>query len=109
MGEFDESLISVFNIIFESILFIFESVLIHFISFLKIFYFNCKLFYFRNKYSKDLVLEQKKGELELIRAKNMKILYKNILCKEIEDLVPEYCIGAPCPFAAFASSTSCLF
>jgi len=53
-------------------------------------------------------LEQKKGELELIRAKNMKISYKNILCKELEYLVPEYSIGAP-PFAAFASLTSCLF
>jgi len=40
-------------------------------------------------------LEQKKGELELIRAKNMKISHKNILCKELEDLVPEYSIGAP--------------
>jgi len=40
-------------------------------------------------------LEQKKEELELIRAKNMKISYKNILCKEIEDLVPKYSIGAP--------------
>jgi len=40
-------------------------------------------------------LEQKKGELELIHAKNMKILYKNILCKEIEDLVSKYSIGAP--------------
>jgi len=40
-------------------------------------------------------LEQKKGELKLIRAKNMKILYKNILCKEIEDLVPKYSIDAP--------------
>jgi len=35
-------------------------------------------------------LEQKKGELELIRAKNMKISYKNILCKEFEDLVQKY-------------------
>jgi len=40
-------------------------------------------------------LEQKKGELKLIRAKNTKISYKNILCKEIEDLVPKYSIGAP--------------
>jgi len=40
-------------------------------------------------------LEQKKGELELIHAKNIKILYKNILCKEIEDLVPKYSIGVP--------------
>jgi len=40
-------------------------------------------------------LEQKKGKLELIRAKNMKISYKNILCKELEDLVPEYSIGMP--------------
>jgi len=35
-------------------------------------------------------LEEKKGELELIRAKNMKISRKNILRKELEDLVPEY-------------------
>jgi hypothetical protein len=35
-------------------------------------------------------LEQKKGELELICAKNMKILYKNILCKEFEDHSPKY-------------------
>jgi len=40
-------------------------------------------------------LEQKKGELELIHAKKTKILYKNILCKEFEDLVPKYSIGAP--------------
>jgi len=40
-------------------------------------------------------LEQKKGKLELIRAKNMKISYKNILCKELEDLVPKYSIGTP--------------
>jgi len=40
-------------------------------------------------------LEQKKRELRLIHAKNIKILYKNILCKEIEDLVPKYSIGAP--------------
>jgi len=33
--------------------------------------------------------------LELIHAKNMKILYKNILYKELEDLVPKYSIGAP--------------
>jgi len=39
---------------------------------------------------KDGVLEQKKGELELIHAKNMKISYKNILCKEFEDLVQKY-------------------
>jgi len=29
------------------------------------------------------------------QSKNMKILYKNILCKELEDLVPKYSIGAP--------------
>jgi len=40
-------------------------------------------------------LEQKKGELELIRAKNMKILYKNILCKEFEDPSTKYKVGAP--------------
>jgi len=48
-----------------------------------------------NEYSKDLVLEQKKWKLKLIRAKNMKISYKNILCKELEDLVPKYSIGTP--------------
>jgi len=39
-------------------------------------------------------LDQKKGELELICAKNMKISLKNILCAELENLVPEYSIGA---------------
>jgi len=57
----DESITSVFNIIFESVLFIFDFVLFNIISFLEVFYFNCKLFNFRNKYSKDWVLEQKKG------------------------------------------------
>ena len=57
----DESIISIFNIIFESVLFIFDSVLFNIISFLELFYFNCKLFNFRNKYCKDRVLEQKKG------------------------------------------------
>jgi len=61
VGEYDESIISVFNIIFESVLFILEFVLFNFISFLELFYFNCKLFNFRKKYSKDWVLEQKKG------------------------------------------------
>jgi len=59
--KYDESIISVFNIIFESALFIFDCVLFNIISFLELFYFNCKLLYFRNKYSKDGVLEQKKG------------------------------------------------
>ena len=49
VGEFDESIINVFNIIFESVLFIFDSVLYNIISFLELFYFNCKLFNFRNK------------------------------------------------------------
>jgi len=49
----DESIISVFNIIFEPVLFIFDSVLYNIISFFELFYFNCKLFNFRNKYSKD--------------------------------------------------------
>ena len=70
MGEFDESISNDFNIMFKFILFRFNV----FISFLELFYFNCKLFYFRNKYFKVCVLEQKKGDLELIRAKNMKIL-----------------------------------
>jgi len=39
---------------------------------------------------KDGVLEQKKGELELIHTKSTKISYKNILCKEFEDLVQKY-------------------
>jgi len=56
-------------------------------------------------------LEKKKGDLELICAKNMKILYKNILCKKFEDPSPKYeAWRAPyCPFSAFASSTSCQF
>ena len=58
---FDESIISVSNIIFESVLF-------NLISFLELIYLNCKLFNFRNKYSKDSVLKQKKEDLELIRA-----------------------------------------
>jgi len=33
--------------------------------------------------------------LELIHAKNMKILYKNILCKKFEDPSPKYKVGAP--------------
>lgn len=109
---FDESIISSFNIIFKSVLFIFEFILFKFISFLELFYYNCILLYFRNKYSKNWVLEQKKGELELIRAKNIKksytkisgariedknmnISYKNIMCKEFEDLVQIYTRGAP--------------
>ncbi|AES75625.1 hypothetical protein MTR_6g052260 [Medicago truncatula] len=43
-----------------------------------------------NKYLKDGVLEQRKRELELIHAKNTKISYKNILCKEFEDPSPKY-------------------
>jgi len=78
VGEFDESIISIFNIIFESFLFIFDFVLFNIISFLELFYFNCKLFYFRNKYSKDSVLEQKKEDLELIRVENTKIQHKNM-------------------------------
>jgi len=47
----------------------------------------------------------------LIYAKNMKTLYKNILCTKFEDPSPKYeHRRAPyCPLAAFASSTSCLF
>jgi len=45
----DESIISVFNIIFESVFFIFDFVLFNIVSFLELFYFNCKLFNFRNK------------------------------------------------------------
>jgi len=68
--------------LFKSFLFRFDLVLFKYYFLLELFYFNCKLLYFRNKYSKDLVLEQKKGELELIRAKNMKIPYK-IYCARI--------------------------
>jgi len=75
---FDESIISVFNIILESVLFILDFILFNIISFLELFYFNCKSFNFRNKYSKDSVLEQKKEDLELIRAENTKIQYKNM-------------------------------
>jgi len=46
---FDESIISVFNIIFESVLFRFDFVLFNIISFLELFYFNCKLLYFKKK------------------------------------------------------------
>jgi len=77
-GVCDESLINVFNIIFESVLFIFDSVLYNILSFLELFYFNCKLFNYRNKHSKDWVLEQKKEDLELIRAENTKIEDKNM-------------------------------
>ena len=64
-----------FNILFESILFRFYLFLF---PFLELFYFNCKLLNFRNEYYKDWVLEQKKGDSELIRAKNTKIWCKNI-------------------------------
>jgi len=53
-------------------------------------------------------LEQKKGELELIHAKNMKISHINILFKEFEDLVQKYNKWRT-PFAAFASSTKLPF
>jgi len=43
---------------------------------------------------KDGVLEKKKGELELIHAKNMKISYKNILCKELKILYKNITSGA---------------
>jgi len=86
----DESIISVFNIIFESVLFIFDFVLFNIIFFLELFYFNFKLFNVRNKYSKDSVLEQKKGiwswfvpkiwrsYTKISCAKNLKILHQNI-------------------------------
>jgi len=73
------SIINVFNIIFESVLFIFDFVLFNIISFLELFYFNYKLFNFRNKYSEDSVLEQKKEDLKLIQAENTKIQHKNML------------------------------
>jgi len=50
---YDESIISVSNIIFESVLFIFYFFLFNIVSFLELFYFNCKLLNFMNKYSKD--------------------------------------------------------
>jgi len=87
VGEFDESIISVFNIIFESDLFIFDFVLFKIISFLELFYFNCKLFNFENKYFKDSVLEQKKEGLELIRVENTKIQYINIF-PQLRSLAP---------------------
>jgi len=45
-----------------------------------------------------------------IEDKNMNISYKNIMCKEFEDLVQIYTRGAPhfSPFAAFAFWTSYL-
>jgi hypothetical protein len=43
-----------------------------------------------------IFLERKKGELELIHAKNMKISCKNILCKDscqkYEDLIQKYLV-----------------
>jgi len=70
-------------------------------------------------------LEQKKGDLELIRAKNMKILSKNTdtaraskvlkLKSQVKELARRVLpVAQPChyhkpPFAAFASSTSCPF
>ena len=45
----EESIISVFNIIFESVLFRIEFILFNIIYFLELFYFNCKLLYFRIK------------------------------------------------------------
>ncbi|AES66050.2 hypothetical protein MTR_2g060950 [Medicago truncatula] len=50
----------------------------------------------RNKYLKDGVLEQKKGELKLIHVKNMKISYKTIFYKDsfqkYEDLIQKYLV-----------------
>jgi len=55
--------------LFKSILFRFDLVLFKYYFLLGLFYFNCKLLYFRNKYSKDLVLEQKKGNWSLFVPK----------------------------------------
>jgi len=65
---YDESMISVLNIIFGFVLFRFNFVLFNNYFLLELFYFNCKLFNFRNKYSKDSILEQKKEDSELIWA-----------------------------------------
>jgi phosphatidylserine decarboxylase len=59
---FDESIISSFNIIFDSVLFRFKFILFKYYFLLELFYFNCKLLYFRNKYLIDWVLEQKKED-----------------------------------------------
>jgi len=127
-GSLMSQQISVFNIIFESVLFIFDFILFHIISFLELFYFNCKLFMFQEQIFERLSLRAKEMIIgadscpkyeDLIQkylvqgfmSKNMNISYKNIMCKEFEDLVQYYdkrC--APFgPFAAFASPTSCLF
>jgi len=78
VGEFDESLISYFNIIFDFVLFRFNFILFSYYFLLDLFYFNCILLYFRNKYLIDLVLEQKKEDSKLIRA------------GKIQDLVQKY-------------------
>ena len=45
----DESIISVFNIIYESVLFRFKFILFKYYFLLELFYFSCKLLYFRIK------------------------------------------------------------
>jgi len=113
--------------LFKSILFRFDLVLFKYYFLLELFYFNCKLLYFRNKYSKDLVLEQKKGNWSLFvpkiwrshtkymvqvfmpkicRSHNKIYCAKNwkILCKNITKWrAPFY------PFAAFASLTKAAY
>jgi len=85
MLEFDESIISVYNIIFEYVLFIFDFVLFNIISFSELFYFNCKLFNFRNRYSKDWVWEQKKRIWSCFRLKIRRFSTK-ICCPQVRSL-----------------------
>jgi len=73
---YDESIISVFNILFESILFRFYMFLFPFQN-----YFTSIASYLISEkkiFLKDRVLEQKKGDLELIRVENTKIWHKNM-------------------------------
>jgi len=112
VGEFDESIMSqllvLFYIIFKFILFRFNMFLFPFRTILLQLR---KLFYFRNKYLKRLSLAAKEWRIGVDSYQKYEDLIQNILCKEFEDLVPKYSIGAPlfCPFAAFISSTSCIF
>ena len=77
--------------LFKSILFRFDLVLFKYYFLLELFYFNCKLLYFRNKYSKDLVLEQKKRRIGADSCQKYEDLIQNILCKDscqkYEDLI----------------------
>jgi len=96
---------------FESVLFIFEFVLFNIISILELYYFNCKLLYFQERIFKRFSLGAKEREIGADSCQKYEDLIQKYLVQRIEDLVQKYnkwC--APyCPFAAFASSTSCLF